>query len=38
MTRISLKRPNIKPLAERNRLTVGIVGVLVIVAMVALIT
>ncbi|WP_319430208.1 MCE family protein [Mycobacterium sp. RTGN5] len=35
MTRISLKRPNIKPLAERNRLTVGIVGVLVIVALVA---
>jgi phospholipid/cholesterol/gamma-HCH transport system substrate-binding protein len=35
MTRISLKRPNIKPLADRNRLTVGIVGVLVIVALVA---
>ncbi|BBY64779.1 mammalian cell entry protein [Mycolicibacterium helvum] len=34
MTRISLKRPNIKPLAERNRLTVGIVGVLVIAALV----
>jgi phospholipid/cholesterol/gamma-HCH transport system substrate-binding protein len=34
MSRITLKRPNIKPLAERNRLTVGIVGVLVITALV----
>jgi phospholipid/cholesterol/gamma-HCH transport system substrate-binding protein len=33
MTRINLKRPNIKPLAERNRFTVGIVGVLVLVAL-----
>ncbi|SBS74292.1 Virulence factor Mce family protein [uncultured Mycobacterium sp.] len=35
MTRIKLKRPNIKPLAERNRFTVGIVGVLALVALLA---
>ncbi|MCV7179354.1 MCE family protein [Mycolicibacterium sphagni] len=34
MSRITLKRPKFKPLAERNRLTVGIVGVLVVVALV----
>jgi phospholipid/cholesterol/gamma-HCH transport system substrate-binding protein len=34
MSRITFKRPNIKPLAERNRLTVGIVGVLVLTALV----
>lgn len=34
MTRITLKRTNIKPLAERNRFTVGIVGVLVLTALV----
>ena len=31
MTRWKLKRPTIKPLAERNRLTVGAVGILVVV-------
>jgi phospholipid/cholesterol/gamma-HCH transport system substrate-binding protein len=31
MTRFTLKRPHIKPLAERNRLAVGIVGILVVV-------
>lgn len=35
MTRISLRRPRFKPLAERNRLTVGLVGVLILVALVA---
>lgn len=35
MSRITLKRPNIKPLAERNRLAVGAVGTLLIVALVA---
>lgn len=34
MTRITVKRPHFKPLAERNRLTVGLVGVAVIVALV----
>ena len=32
MTRFKLKRPEIKPLAERNRLAVGVVGILVVVA------
>jgi phospholipid/cholesterol/gamma-HCH transport system substrate-binding protein len=32
MTRFKLKRPTIKPLAERNRLAVGTVGILVVVA------
>lgn len=31
MTRLKLKRPTIKPLAERNRLTVGVVGILIVV-------
>ena len=31
MTRSRLKRPHIKPLADRNRLTVGVVGILVVV-------
>ncbi len=31
MTRFKLKRPTVKPLAERNRLTVGAVGILVVV-------
>ncbi|BBX00491.1 mammalian cell entry protein [Mycolicibacterium moriokaense] len=31
MTRFTLKRPTFKPLAERNRLAVGIVGILVVV-------
>lgn len=31
MTRFTLKRPQIKPLAERNRLAVGVVGILVVV-------
>jgi phospholipid/cholesterol/gamma-HCH transport system substrate-binding protein len=31
MTRFSVKRPQIKPLAERNRLAVGVVGILVVV-------
>jgi phospholipid/cholesterol/gamma-HCH transport system substrate-binding protein len=30
MTRITLKRPKFKPLAERNRMTVGIVGTLIL--------
>ena len=30
MTRFTLKRPQIKPLAERNRLAVGVVGILVV--------
>ena len=34
MTRITLKRPHFKPLAERNRLTVGLVGVAIIAALV----
>ena len=29
-----LKPPNIKPLAERNRITVGVVGILIVVALV----
>jgi phospholipid/cholesterol/gamma-HCH transport system substrate-binding protein len=32
--RAKLKRPNIKPLAERNRITVGVVGILIVVALV----
>lgn len=32
MTRLQLKRPTIKPLAERNRLAVGAVGIVLIVA------
>jgi phospholipid/cholesterol/gamma-HCH transport system substrate-binding protein len=32
--RTKLKRPNIKPLAERNRITVGVVGILIVVALV----
>ena len=32
MTRITLKRPKIKPLAERNRMVVGAVGILVVIA------
>ena len=31
MTRFRLKRPQIKPLAERNRFAVGVVGILVVV-------
>ena len=31
MTRFKLKRPHIKPLADRNRLVVGVVGILVVV-------
>jgi phospholipid/cholesterol/gamma-HCH transport system substrate-binding protein len=31
MTRFTLKRPTIKPLAERNRMVVGAVGILVVV-------
>ena len=31
MTRLKLKRPTIKPLAERNRLAVGVVGILIVV-------
>ena len=34
MTRFTLKRPRIKPLAERNRLAVGAVGTLIVVALV----
>lgn len=34
MTRISLRHPRFKPLAERNRLTVGLVGVLILLALV----
>ena len=32
MMRITFKRPEIKPLAERNRMVVGAVGILIIVA------
>ncbi len=32
MTRLKFKRPNIKPLAERNRFVVGLVGIAVLVA------
>ena len=32
--RNKLKRRNIKPLAERNRVTVGVVGILIVVALV----
>ena len=32
MTRFTFKRPNIKPLAERNRFVVGLVGIAVLVA------
>jgi phospholipid/cholesterol/gamma-HCH transport system substrate-binding protein len=31
MTRFTFKRPHIKPLADRNRLAVGVVGILVVV-------
>lgn len=31
MTRLGRKRPHIKPLADRNRLVVGVVGILVVV-------
>jgi phospholipid/cholesterol/gamma-HCH transport system substrate-binding protein len=34
MTRITLRRARIKPLAERNRLAVGIVGTLILIAVV----
>jgi phospholipid/cholesterol/gamma-HCH transport system substrate-binding protein len=34
MTRITLRRPRIKPLAERNRLAVGSVGTLILIALV----
>ncbi len=34
MTRIPFKTPKIKPLAERNRVTVGVVGILIVVALV----
>ena len=34
MTRFTLKRSDIKPLADRNRLAVGSVGILVVVAVV----
>ncbi len=34
MTRITLQRPKIKPLAERNRLAVGTVGTLILIALV----
>ncbi len=34
MSRIRLRRPRFKPLAERNRLAVGAVGIVVVVAMV----
>ena len=34
MSRIKLKRPKIKPLAERNRMAVGAVGTLILVALV----
>jgi phospholipid/cholesterol/gamma-HCH transport system substrate-binding protein len=34
MTRITLRRPRIKPLAERNRLAVGTVGTLILIALV----
>jgi phospholipid/cholesterol/gamma-HCH transport system substrate-binding protein len=32
--RAKLKRPNVKPLAERNRIAVGVVGILILVALV----
>jgi phospholipid/cholesterol/gamma-HCH transport system substrate-binding protein len=32
--RTKLKRPNIKPLAERNRIAVGVVGILIVVVLV----
>ncbi|MDT5336287.1 MAG: phospholipid/cholesterol/gamma-HCH transport system substrate-binding protein [Mycobacterium sp.] len=35
MTRITLKRPMIKPLGERNRVAVGAVGTLLLIALVA---
>jgi len=34
MSRIMLKRPKIKPLAERNRMAVGAVGTLILVALI----
>jgi phospholipid/cholesterol/gamma-HCH transport system substrate-binding protein len=34
MSRFNLKRPNIKPLAERNRMMVGLVGSLIVAALV----
>lgn len=34
MSRIRLRRPQVKPIAERNRLTVGIVGIAIVVALV----
>jgi phospholipid/cholesterol/gamma-HCH transport system substrate-binding protein len=34
MTRITFKKPRIKPLGERNRVTVGVVGTLILVALV----
>jgi phospholipid/cholesterol/gamma-HCH transport system substrate-binding protein len=34
MSRFNLKRPNIKPLAERNRMMVGLVGTLIVAALV----
>jgi len=34
MSRITSERPHFKPLAERNRLTVGLIGVAIIVALV----
>ena len=35
MSRITIKRPHFTPLAERNRLTVGLVGVAIVAALVA---
>ena len=35
VTRFTLKRPDIKPLADRNRFVVGLVGIAVLVAVVA---
>src|SRR6195952_283772 len=35
MTRITVKRPTIKPLGERNRVAVGAVGTLLLIALVA---
>ncbi|WP_328360877.1 MCE family protein [Mycobacterium sp. NBC_00419] len=35
MSRLTIKRPHFTPLADRNRLTVGLVGVAVVVALVA---
>ena len=34
INKITLKRPKIKPLAERNRLAVGVVGTLILIALV----